>query len=123
MKTSIWYNSKTGEYPKKQGYYVTFVGMTMGGGEAGIQMSYFDHVDKNGRGAEWYDNHTSNSNWANVIFWCDAPVYDWYDNMGPTNHWSKSVVQQTMKPAEQEAWANVEEAIRKYEVIKALCRE
>ena len=122
MKTSIWYNSKAGQNPKKQGYYVTFVGMTMGGGEAGIQMSYFDNVDKSGR-AEWYDNHTNNSNWANVIFWSDADVYGWYEDMGTTRTWDRNKELNTMKPAEQEAWANVEEAVRKYEVVKALCRE
>lgn len=116
MQTSIWYNSKAGELPKKQGYYITFVGVTMGGGEAGIQMSYFDHVDKNGQGAAWYDNHTSNSNWANVIFWTDADPYEWYEK--------NSHIQPTHQatPAEQDAWAAVETAIAKYETVRALCR-
>jgi hypothetical protein len=58
---------------------------------------------------------------AIVYYWTDATPDDWVDSDPPVSQRRQQLDQ--MHPAEQEAWDAVQEAIKKYEVIKALCKK
>lgn len=109
MKTSIWYS--VDEFlPIQSGYYLSFVGASMGGGEPETGYNYYDK-----RKNEWrdYESDSSMSHWANVVFWTDADPFDWYDKMGMTK--SRKVPE-----AEKIAWQQVVEAIERYNIVRGL---
>lgn len=102
MKTSIWYNVEE-ILPEKAGTYITFVGPTLAD-SGGMSTSYFTG------GLYWRERIATHSPRANVVYWCDADPWNWYDNP-------------RLKPVtamEKAAWARVEDAISKYEMIRAL---
>ena len=74
----------------------------------------------------WYDkrnnrwrDYQSGGDSAIVYYWTDATPDEWVDSDPPVNRRHRHV--EAMHPAEQEAWDNVQEAIKRYQVVKALC--
>lgn len=106
MKTTIWYHVDE-KLPERAGHHLVFTGPTFGGDEGGIDTAYFAGSDTG-----WRERIAPHSPRANVVYWCDADPWDWYDNPNfkPTT-------------AMEKAWARVEDAISKYEMIKALSHE
>ena len=107
MKTSIWYSVKE-KQPSKTGYYLAFKGLTIGDDEIGTEYYYWDSNRR-----EWRDSMISNAHYANVIFWTDADPAYWYED---DRAWHTDEI----TPAEKDAWAAVQLAIDKYEMVKAL---
>ena len=107
MRTCLWYDMEE-KAPPKTGYYLAFKGLSMGDDEQGCDYYYWD-----ARRAEWRDSQISNAYHVNVIYWTEADPGDWYENYS-IRHTSQ------MTPAEQDAWNEVQRAIEKYEIVKAL---
>lgn len=102
MKTSIWYTTEE-KLPEKPGTYITFVGPTFGD-DGGPGTSYYA-----GRHSGWRERIAPHSPRAAVVYWCDVDpwLWDYQDDVEST-------------PAMKIAWDRVQEAIRQYELIKAL---
>ena len=106
MKTSIWYHVDE-KLPKTAGHQLVFMGPTFGD-EGGIGTAYFAGADR-----DWRERLATHSPRANVVYWCDADPWDWYENT--------SVIKHT--PALDNALAEVEAALERYEMIRALSTE
>lgn len=121
MRTSIWYRVEE-KSPDKSGYYLSYRGFGMGG------MSDYDHAN----GYMYYDLKTDawyeykdKQNGAIVYYWTDATPDDWVDADPPSIKIRPGYAPAGLAskiPALAEAWANVEEAIKRYETLKALVR-
>lgn len=110
MKAYLWFENDQTK-PTKSGYYLTFVGATMGGGEPSAQYSYFDKKKQ-----EWRDYESSSmSRWQNVVYWTEADPFDWYENSSPNKN--------TQTEAEKLAWQNVINAVEQYNIVKGLTNE
>lgn len=109
MKAFIWY-SVNEVLPRESGYYLSFTGTTMGGGEPETGYNYYDKK-KN----EWrdYESDSSMSRWANVVYWTEADPFDWYEN----GTYKKD---NTESEAERIAWKQVLDAIERYNLIRGL---
>lgn len=109
MKTSVWYDMDE-RVPPRTGYYLGFKGTSMGDDQTGCDYYYW-----NAKAAEWRDSQISNAYWVNVVYWTDADPSDWYEKFSMRRRDEISV-------AEKDAWAAVEEAVKKYEMVKALTK-
>ena len=109
MKAHLWFNVED-HSPSKSGYYLSFTGATMGGGEPETKYCFFDK-----KKGEWrdYESDSSMSRWENVVYWTDADPYSWYES---TLHKRNRKVSE----AEKIAFQQVLDAIKNYETIKAL---
>ena len=65
---------------------------------------------------EWRD-YNSGGHYAIVYYWTDATPDEWVDNDPPVSQRKKT---REDNPALQIAWEQVQEAIRKYEVVRSL---
>lgn len=119
MRTSIWYRSEE-KNPDTSGYYLSYRGFGMGG------MSDYDHAngymyyDK--KTDRWYD-YKDMRDTAIVYYWTNADPETWTDEDPPSVKIRKGYTPigvASKIPALEEAWNNVEEAIKRYETLKAL---
>lgn len=110
MKTCVWYEIEE-RIPPQSGYYLGFKGMSMGDDETSCEYYYWD-----ARRAEWRDSQISNAYSVNVVYWTDADPSAWYNNYHMRRRDEVSV-------AERDAWAAVEAAMERYEMIRALTAE
>lgn len=117
MRTSIWYRTEERQ-PDKSDYYLAYRGWGMGGKADGDS----DH------GYVWYDKQrnswrdytsTSMGHDAIVYYWTDATPDEWVDSDGPSSKIKPRAAHQHV--AVQDAWNDVQEAIKRYETVKALC--
>ena len=119
MKVSFWHHTADRE-PEKSGYYLAYRGWGMGGkadGDSDHGYVYYDKIHN-----EWRDyESTSMGHDAIVYYWTDARPDEWADGDVPV--YRRKQVKQTMHPAEKEALADLEEAIRRYETVRALCEK
>ena len=106
MKTSFWYHVDE-KLPNAAGSQLVFMGPTFGG-EGGIDTAYFAGADTG-----WRESVATHSHRANVVYWCDADPWEWYENTYVIKH----------TPALDDAWAAVQDAVNKYEMLKALTTE
>ena len=111
MKTSIWYHTAD-QQPEASGYYVAYKGMSMGDDSSNTGYYYY-----NKSSGEWRDSSLSTAYYAKVYYWTDADPEQWVNNDPPVSQ-RKKILQDN--PALEIAWKNIEEAIRQYEIIKAL---
>ena len=119
MKLSIWHHTAD-QQPSKSGYYLTYRGWGMGGKADGDSdngyLYYFAKSD------QWYEYESEiRSGFPRtciVYYWTDADPAGWVDKDPPVSQRKKTLVEKNA--ALDIAWKNVEEAIRKYEVVKAL---
>ena len=110
MKACVWYDMDE-KIPPVSGYYLAFKGMSMGDDETGCDYYYW-----NAKSAEWRDSQISTAHYVNIVYWTEADPAAWYD---------KYRIRQksgALSPAEQDAWNAVQQAIEKYEMVKALTR-
>ena len=107
MKAGIWYEADE-KIPPKTGYYLAFKGYSMGDDEPKTGYYYW-----NARHAEWLDSSTSMGRHANVVYWTETDPEGWYEkySMRP---------RAKITAAEKDAWAEVEKAVERYEIVKAL---
>ena len=114
MKTSIWHHTAD-KNPDKSGYYLSYRGFGMGG------MSDYDHANGymyyNKKEDEWYEYSSSNDSTPFVYYWTDADPKHWVDTDPPLVNRKKILKD---NPALEIAWNNIQEAIRQFEIIKAL---
>jgi len=122
MRTSIWYRVEE-KSPDKSGHYLSYRGFGMGGMSDYDQANGYMYYDK--RSDSWYE-YSDMNNGAIVYYWTDADPEAWTDSDPPSikiragyTPKSKSLTH----PAVQDAWKDVEEAIKRYETIKALTHE
>lgn len=108
MKACVWYTMDE-KIPPKTGYYLGFKGMSMGDDETGCDYYYW-----NAKSAEWRDSQISNAYHVNVVYWTEADPAGWYDKYRIRQKYG------ALPPAEQDAWDAVQQAIEKYEMVKAL---
>jgi hypothetical protein len=119
MRTSIWYRTEE-QSPDKSGYYLSYCGFGMGG------VVDYDHAN----GYMYYDRKTdawytyqNMQDSAIVYYWTDADPDGWVDEDPPSIKIRPGYrVRGTHSeiPAVQDAWAAVEEAIKRYETVKVL---
>ena len=112
MKTCIWYDVSE-KLPAKSGYYLAFKGMSMGDNETNAGYYYW-----NAKAAEWRDSSISTSYYANVVYWTEADPSGWYEDASSSR---KRKNKHTMSVTESAAWDDLQEAIKRYETVKALC--
>ena len=118
MRTSIWYRAEE-QSPDNSGYYLSYRGFGMGG------MGDYDH--SNGymyydrKTDDWYEYSDMRST-AIVYYWTDADPEKWvYDD--PPSVALRKRNKTAEHPAVLDAWAAVEEAIKRYDTIKVLCQK
>jgi hypothetical protein len=122
MRTSIWYRTEE-QSPDKSDYYLSYRGFGMGG------MSDYDHAngymyyDK--KTDTWYDYNDMRDP-AIVYYWTDADPEQWCEEDPPSikirkGYSPKSSIHDI--PAVHDAWEDVQEAIKRYETVKALCQK
>lgn len=117
MRTSIWYRTEE-KQPDKSGYYLSYRGFGMGG------MSDYDHANGymfyDTKTRRWYDYEDMRDT-AIVYYWSDADPEHWVDNDPPSIKIKPN--DGHLHVAVQDAWRDVEEAIKRYETVKALCEK
>ena len=115
MRTSIWYRTEE-KQPDESGYYLSYRGWGMGGKGDGDHDHGYLYYDK--KKNEWREYKSMGYD-AIVYYWSDADPVGWTDEDPPSVRIKRGMAQEHI--AVQEAWKNVEEAIKQYKVIKALC--
>lgn len=108
MKTCAWY-SVDEKQPDKAGYYLAFKGMTIADDQTDTGYYYWNASQR-----EWRESAISGAHYTNVIYWTDADPAYWYNNQIPVRR------QDSITPAEKDAWDAMQLAIEKYEMVKAL---
>jgi hypothetical protein len=121
MRTSIWYRTEE-QQPNKSGYYLSYRGFGMGGMsdyDSANGYMYFDKLD-----SQWYE-YDDRSRPAIVYYWTTADPEQWTDEDPPSIKIRKGYSPKSNAhdiPAVQDAWEAVQEAIKRYETIKALAQ-
>jgi hypothetical protein len=110
MKTSIWHHTAD-QQPDKSGYYMGFRTVTLADDSCGVDYFYWNQSEKG-----WRTDSTCHSHWVNVYYWTEDDPEDWVDTDPPLAYRKKSKA----NPALEIAWNNVQEALRQYEIVKAL---
>jgi hypothetical protein len=110
MKTSIWHHAAD-KQPDTSGYYMGFRTTTLADDTCGVDYFYWNKSE-----GHWQTDSTCHSRWANVYYWTEDDPEDWVDTDPPLAYRKKP----KSNPALAIAWQNVEDAIRKYELIKQL---
>lgn len=110
MKTSIWYHTADRQ-PNKSGYYMGFRTVTLADDTCGVDYFYWNQDE-----GQWRTDSTCHSQWANVYYWTESDPEKWVDSDPPVRYRKE----QKSNPALAIAWQNVENAIRNYELIRAL---
>jgi hypothetical protein len=110
MKTSIWHHSED-QQPDKSGYYLAYKSYSMGDDSSNAGYYYYNKTSDT-----WRDSSLNSSYYANVYYWTDADPEAWVNSDPPLTKRKAA----KSNPALEIAWNNVQEAIRQYEIIKAL---
>ena len=124
MRTSIWYRVEERQ-PDKSDYYLCYRGFGMGGKADGDSENGYLWYDK--RRDEWRDySSTSMGHSAIVYYWSDADPQGWVDADPPSikirpGYNPQDNSYNDVHPAIKDAWKDIEEAIKRYETVKALC--
>lgn len=117
MKHSIWYRTEERQ-PDKSDYYLSYRGWGMGGkadGDSDWGYMYYDKKCNSWRDYKGDQPYGS----AIVYYWTDARPDEWTDadppsiKIKPRNEHEHVAV--------QDAWREVEEALKRYETVRALC--
>jgi hypothetical protein len=112
MQPSVWYHVDE-KLPDKSGTYMTFVGSSLGSDEVGTGTSYYNSRFAH-HGSRWRASLAPHSAWVNVVYWCNADPHTWYDNEYRLDSTPVALV---------DAWTEVQRAISRYEMIRALTTE
>ena len=118
MRTSIWYRTEE-KQPDESGYYLSYRGWGMGGKADGDNDHGYLYYDK--KNDEWRQYKSMGYD-AIVYYWTDAKPDKWTDADPPSIKIRPGYDPQADgNVTVQAAWKDVEEAIKKYETVKALC--
>jgi hypothetical protein len=119
MRTSIWYRVEE-KSPDKSGHYLSYRGFGMGGMSDYDSANGYMYYDR--KTDSWYDYEDMRDP-AIVYYWTNADPENWVDSDPPSIKirpgYTPSGVASKI-PALAEAWDAVEEAIKRYETVKAL---
>jgi hypothetical protein len=117
MKTSIWYHTADRQ-PDKSGYYMGFRTVTLADDTCGVDYFYWNpQGGTNGQGA-WRTDSTCHSQWANVYYWTPEDPERWVDEDGPLRNRKTP----RSNPALESAWQDMQQAIERYEIVRALSK-
>ena len=112
MKTSVWYHVMDCQ-PDKSGYYMAFRTMTLGDDTCGVDYFYW-----NREAGEWRTDGTCHSHWANVYYWTESDPEQWVNADGPVRNRKTP----RSNPALEAAWQDMQKAIERYEIVRALTK-
>jgi hypothetical protein len=116
MKPCIWYHAAD-KNPSKSGFYLSFRGWGIAG-KADYDSDYgYLYYDK--KRSQWREYDSINSHDAIVYYWTDADPGQWVDSDPPVTQRKKTL---EMNPALEIAWNHVQDAVRQYEIVKALSK-
>jgi hypothetical protein len=111
MKLSIWYRTEENT-PSKSGRYFVYRRFGMGGpGDAADYGYLYYNAEKD----EW----RRGMEYADCYYWTDATPDKWVDSDPPSIYITKQLSEQ--HPSLISAWSEVQAAVERYEIIKALC--
>ncbi len=113
MKPCIWYHTRERQ-PEESGYYLSYRGFGIAGPsdyDSATGYLYYDHQQNAWREYE----SESHGHDAIVYYWTEADPEAWVDGETAIN---KMKARST--PALDQAWADVQKAIERYEIVKAL---
>jgi hypothetical protein len=110
MKTSIWHHTADRQ-PDKSGYYMGFRTVTLADDTCGVDYFYWNQSE-----GQWRTDSTCHSHWANVYYWTEDDPEQWVDTDPPVRYRKAP----KSNPALAIAWQNVQDAVRKYELVKQL---
>lgn len=119
MRTSIWYRREL-KNPDHSGYYFTYRGWGMGGkadGDRDYGYLYYDRKRDRWRKYDSFDKDDS----VIVYYWTDADPHQWVDNDPPSVVLEQQQYEHNVTLAS--AWADVQKAIERYNVIKNLVQK
>jgi hypothetical protein len=121
MRTSVWYRVEE-KSPDKSGHYLSYRGFGMGGMSDYDSANGYMYYDR--KTDSWYDYEDMRDP-AIVYYWTDATPDDWVDADPPSIKIRPGYSPTTNIhniPAVKDAWEEVQEAIKRYETLKALVR-
>ena len=118
MRISVWHRTEE-QTPGKSGHYLSYRGWGMGGKADGDHDYGYMYYDK--KTNEWYE-YSDKRDTAIVYYWTDATPDDWTDQDPPSVVLRRGGVQQD-HVAVQEALADVEEALKRYQTVRSLCQK
>jgi hypothetical protein len=111
MRPCIWYHTAD-KNPDKSGYYMGFRTITLGDDTCGVDYFYYNKSADN-----WSTDSTCHARWANVYYWTESDPEKWVDEDPPVR---SRKTKAKLNPAVEIAWQRVQDAVRQYEVTKAL---
>jgi len=114
MKPCIWYHTAERQ-PDNSGYYLSYRGFGIAGPSDYDSASGYLYYDEKKKSWRDYESE-SHGNDAIVYYWTEADPEAWVD--GETV--SKKKKKRKDNAALDIAWQRVQEAVRQYEVVKAL---
>ena len=85
--------------------------ITLADDTCGVDYFYWNKAE-----GEWRTDNTAYSRWANVYYWTREDPEVWVDSDPPVKYRKQA----KSNPALEIAWNNIQEAVRQYEIIKAL---
>jgi hypothetical protein len=115
MKTSVWYHTADRQ-PDKSGYYMAFRTVTLADDTCGVDYFYWNKDGGLKGQGEWRTDHTCHSHWANVYYWTPDDPEQWVDTDGPVRNRKTP----RSSPALEAAWWDMQRAIERYEMVRAL---
>ena len=118
MRTSVWHHTAD-RNPEESGYYLAYRTITLADDTSGIDYFYWNKKGGLKGQGEWRTDRTCHSQWVNVYYWTASDPSVWVDDDGPVRYRKSN---NTMPEAERIAWQQVEEALSRYETVKALSR-
>lgn len=112
MRTSVWYHVMDRQ-PDKSGYYMAFRTVTLADDTCGV-----DYFWWNRESGEWRTDSTCHSHWANVYYWTESDPEQWVNADGPVRNRKTP----RSNPALAAAWQDMQQAIERYEIVRALTK-
>lgn len=116
MKPCIWYHTSDRQ-PPKSGYYLSYRGWGIGGKADGDSDWGYVYYDK--KLNEWRDYDTS-GHYAFVYYWTEAQPDKWVEEDIPVSKRKIKAETKETPEAVKIAWQQVEEALKRYQTVKAL---
>ena len=119
MRTSIWYRREL-QIPDHSGYYFTYRGWGMGGkadGDSDYGYSYYDRKRDCWR---QYERFTTSDSII-VYYWTDADPHQWVEDDPPSIVLEK--MHQDHNVTLTSAWADLQKAIERYNIVKSLVEQ
>jgi hypothetical protein len=118
MKVSMWYAVEE-RLPDESGYYLAFRGMSFG--DDSTETSYY-YFNKHTGNWQKYETNSSHISTEAIRFWTDADPWTWYDKSMEDGAAPRVRKKIAISPTEQVAFEDLQEAIKRFQVICELTR-